>query len=92
MSPLVVEYMLATAFGSQNGEHHSLGIDEIVDGENMPGRILNLSRIMVNDCLDKLQDQEYIIIYRTAGLDMVYEKCVIDPEAVVRAYYEGRAE
>ena len=92
LSPLVVEYMLATAFGSQNGEHHSLGIDEIVDGENMPGRILNLSRIMVNDCLDKLQDQEYIIINRTAGLDMVYEKCVIDPEAVVRAYYEGRAE
>lgn len=92
IDPLVVEYMLVIAFKSQKGENHSLAIDEIVDGENMPGRILNLNRIMVNDCLDKLQDQGYIIVNRTAGLDMIYENHVIDPVAVTRAYYEGRAE
>lgn len=92
LDPLVVEYMLAIAFGLQKDEHRSLAIDEVVDGENMPGRVLNLSRVMVNDCLDKLQNQEYIIVNRTAGLDMVYENHVMDSVAVVRAYYEGRAE
>ena len=38
----------------------------------MPGKILNLNRIMINDFLDELQNKGYIIVNRTAGLDIVY--------------------
>ena len=44
----------------------------MTDGLNMPGKILNLNRIMVNDFLDTLQNKGYIIVNRTAGLDIIY--------------------
>ena len=47
-------------------------IDYITDGPNMPGKILNLNRIMVNDFMDALQNKGYIIVNRTAGLDIIY--------------------
>lgn len=50
----------------------SLQIDDITDKPNMPGKILNMNRIMVNDFLDTLQNRGYIIVNRTAGLDIVY--------------------
>ena len=92
IDPLVVGYMLSLAFAAQSEETHYLAIDEIVDGENMPGRLLNMSRIMINDCLDRLQELELVIVNRTAGLDVVYENVRISPEDVVRKYYERRTE
>lgn len=86
IDPLVVLYI----FLEQLNEEKSLHIDALTDNVNMPGKILNLNRITVNEFLDMLQNQEYIIVNRTAGLDMVYPgNCQsMTREEVVKKYYE----
>lgn len=68
INSLLVLYLIINEL-NMNG---SLQIDDITDKPNMPGKILNMNRIMVNDFLDTLQNRGYIIVNRTAGLDIVY--------------------
>lgn len=68
INSLLVLYLIINDL-NMNG---SLQIDDITDKPNMPGKILNMNRIMVNDFLDTLQNRGYIIVNRTAGLDIVY--------------------
>ncbi len=70
-------------------EEGSLQIDDIVDGIDMPGKILNLSRIKVNAYLDELEKQGFVTVNRTAGLDIVYPKNLIDCSDIVRNHYQG---
>ena len=70
-------------------EEKALSIDEIVEGKNMPGKLMNLSRILCNEYLDRLANREYIIVNRTAGLDMVYPQLVPTKEEILRAHYLG---
>ena len=63
-------------------------IDEIVDASDMPGKILNLNRVAVNDYLDLLQNEGYLIVNRTAGLDMVYPDKLISPIEAIKEHYE----
>ena len=65
---LIILYLIL----NELNEKGSLQIDYITSGTNMPGKILNLNRIMINDFLDELQNKDYIIVNRTAGLDIVY--------------------
>ena len=54
----------------------SMQIDYLTDADNMPGKVLNLNRIAVNEYLDLLQNAGYITVNRTAGLDIIYPaKC-----------------
>ena len=72
LDPLVVLFLLLDEL-NVNG---SMLIDHTTDGPNMPGKILNLNRIMVNDFLDELQAKKFILVNRTAGLDIIYpEQC-----------------
>lgn len=68
----------------------SISIDELLQGCNSPGRLLNLTRISLNDALDELQNKGYLHVDRTAGLDMVYiAKDLPDKaEQIVKMYYE----
>lgn len=68
----------------------SISIDELLQGCNSPGRLLNLTRISLNDALDELQNKGYLHVDRTAGLDMVYiAKNLPDKaEQIVKMYYE----
>ena len=70
----------------------SMAIDCLVDGENMPGRILNLNRIAVNNYLDRLQHDGFVVVNRTAGLDIVYPgSCrTMRRIDVIKEYYKGR--
>lgn len=68
LDAMIVLYLII----DELNERGSLLIDHATDGNNMPGHILNLNRIMVNEVLDELQDKGYIIINRTAGLDIIY--------------------
>ena len=68
LDAMVIMYLIIDELNSCG----SLQIDQVTDGADMPGKILNLNRIMVNDFLDELQDKGYIIINRTAGLDIIY--------------------
>ena len=72
IDPLLFMFLI---IGELN-EKGSLQIDQITDGYNMPGKILNLNRISVNNFLDILHNKKYITVNRTAGLDIVYpESC-----------------
>ena len=75
-------------------EKKSLQIDSITDAFNMPGKILNLNRIMINDFLDILQNKEYLIVNRTAGLDMVYPNRCKEYKKIdlLKVHYEGRTK
>ena len=70
----------------------SLAIDSLVDGDNMPGRILNLNRIAVNNYLDRLHHDGYIVVNRTAGLDIVYPSSCRSMSRidVIKEYYKRR--
>lgn len=87
LDPLVFLYLITEKLN----EEGNLLIDEIVDGDNMPGHILNLNRIMVNEYLDILEGKGYIVINRTAGLDVIYpaEKS-LTREEIINAYYEEK--
>ena len=86
LDPLVVLYIFLERLNSEK----SLQIDAITEDINMPGKILNLNRIIVNEFLDALQNSRYIIVNRTAGLDIVYPNNCQDMtrEAVVKKYFE----
>ena len=68
LDPLVILFLIMEELNA-NG---SMQIDYATDGHNMPGKLLNLNRIMVNDFLDTLQAKKFIIVNRTAGLDIIY--------------------
>ncbi len=88
IDPLIVQYLILDKLNSEK----SLPIDDIVNGYNMPGKIMNLNRIIVNELLDALQQKKYIIVNRTAGLDIVYpNRCKnITKEDILREYYERK--
>ena len=71
----------------QKGE----SIEKLLTCENGPGKLLSLDRILLNEYLDMLEEDGYVRINRTAGLDMVYLSEKV-PEAleIIRNYYEKR--
>ena len=58
----------------------------------MPGKLMNLSRVLCNEHLDQLMNREYIIVNRTAGLDMVYPQNMLDKKDILLAHYLGDSQ
>ena len=58
----------------------------------MPGKILGINRIMLNEYLDILSYKGELYVNHTAGLDMVYGKKRISKEDVLREYYKMAGE
>lgn len=86
------EYVILYCICDYIDEKRSISIDEILSGYNMPGKILGLNRIILNDYLDKLSQHGYIYINRTAGLDMVYGTRCLKKEDVLREYYKNNRQ
>ncbi len=72
-------------------------ISDLLHGENsvsiatiadMAKKIYNLNRVTLNGYLDRLDNQGYIKVDRTAGLDVVYPITVPSREEIIRQYYE----
>lgn len=78
----IVFYLFADQLNKQ-----SLEIDELLLGEEMPGKLLNLNRVELNRFLDELEDQNEITVNRTAGLDMVYPLSKITSREIRERYY-----
>ena len=81
---LVVLYIMIR---NKNKEKDSVSIEELLTRENNVGKILNLTRPILEEYLDQLKSQGYITINRTAGLDMVYFKEDITEKKVLIDYY-----
>ncbi len=86
IDPLLIYYIIAEPLIVDG----SMSIDSLLMDRNMPGKVLNLSRVILNDYLDALQDLGYIIVNRTAGLDMIYANSRVSSETAVREHYEAR--
>ena len=88
IDPLVILYMIVDELNA----HGSMQIDHVVDGRDMPGKLLNLNRIVVNGYLDDLQNQKMIAVERTAGLDIIYPADCMDYDRtkIIREYFERK--
>jgi len=89
LSEWVILYELQNLFGNEN----SISIEKISVGKFSLGSIYNLSKVTINDYLDKLENMRLIKVVRTAGLDVIYKTNDIErPEDVIIEYYnEHRA-
>ncbi len=87
LSADVILYILARAKEEQAIE--SISIDHLVNQANLPGRLLNLNRIILNQYLDELADENDLTVNRTAGLDMVYLKKITSEKVIERHYQKG---
>ena len=85
IDPLVILYMI----GDTLQEEKAIPIDNIANAENMPGKVLNLNRVAINDYLDRLQNKGYIIVNRTAGLDVIYPDRNLAGLSVLKDHYKG---
>lgn len=85
IDPLIILYLISDRLA----EEKILQIDTVVSANDMAGKILNLSRVAINDYLDILQNAGYITVNRTAGLDVIYPDNLISPIEVVNKHYEG---
>lgn len=88
LDPLVVLYLITERLGTDG----IMPIDAVVGDDDMAGKILNLSRVAINDYLDALQNAGYITVNRTAGLDVIYPDNLISAIEVVGKHYEGSIE
>ncbi len=80
-------YELARIFEIENSDN--ISIDRVSDGEDSISNVFNLSRIVVNQYLDKIENMGYIKVDRTAGLDMIYKEKDFDRMQIVKEYYKG---
>ena len=81
----VVFYLIQKFFIKKQTE--SVSIDDLLEKEEMPGKILNLKRMALNEYLEQLENLELISVNMTAGLDMVYKKSDLSEIEIIRKYY-----
>lgn len=86
IDPRLIYYMIARPLT----EDGSIAIESLLMDRDMPGKVLNLNRVILNDYLDALQELGHIIINRTAGLDIIYANSRVSPEAVIQEHYKAR--
>lgn len=79
----VVLYELAQRLEGRD----SVSIEEAIDSEKGLSKIFNITSVMANGILDRLDAEGYIRVDRTAGLDMIYPVKTISARNVVLDYY-----
>lgn len=66
-----------------------VSIDSLIFDENGLANVYNLTSVMVNEMLDKLDAMGYLRVDRTAGLDMIYFIKNITSTEVLEEYYKN---
>ncbi len=62
----------------------SVSIEYIAE---MAGNIYHLTKVTVNNILDRLDNAGYITVNRTAGLDEIYKVTIGKPDEIIKDYY-----
>lgn len=65
----------------------SISIESAIEGENGLSRLYQITAVSANELLDRLDNQGYIKVDRTAGLDIIYRMKPYTPESVISEYY-----
>lgn len=84
-SEIVVLYEIALWLTGKD----SVSIEAILFGEKGLAKVYNLTNVMVNEYLDKLDTAGYIRVDRTAGLDMIYPAKKLNPIEIVGEFYRN---
>lgn len=84
-SEMTVLYELAIIMQGKD----SVSIEDVIEAENGLHKIYNLTPVMANDYLDKLDAAGYIRVDRTAGLDMIYATKKLSPGKIAIEYYKN---
>lgn len=64
-------------------------VENLLTCQRGPGKLLSLDRILLSEYLDILENEGYVRINRTAGLDMVYlTESLPSEEEIICDYYE----
>lgn len=79
-----VLYELSIAMANSD----SISIETLVNGESGLSKIYQITDVMANLFLDKLETMGYIHIDRTAGLDMIYRTKDFTNVDVMKEYYK----
>lgn len=76
-------------FESEEGDQRkSISIDDLLQGKNSPGKLLNLKRTGMMEMLARLEAKGHLTVNHTAGLDMVYlNEDKLTPLKVVEDFY-----
>jgi len=84
LNEMVIWYELCCIFEEQD----YVSIDKVALGDKSLGSIYNISRVSINEYLDKLDASDYIRVDRTAGLDMIYKTSDATALSVIESYYK----
>lgn len=82
---LIVYYLILLNFK----DRESFSIEELVSSKNDLTKILNLDKNLINEYLDEIKRNDFIIINRTAGLNMIYFKEKMSLEKIMEKYFKG---
>ena len=63
-------------------------IESLMNDENNIGKVFNLDKNSINEVLDELENDGYLKINRTAGLNTVYSNNNLDLKDILETYYE----
>ena len=83
-SNYIILYELCCLFHIEDSIRKSVSIDEIAE---IAYNLYNLTRVSINGILDKLDNEGYIRVDRTAGLDMIYPIKIMEPIKAVEENY-----
>ena len=84
----ISEWVVLYELSGMLEEIDSIGIDKVSTGEKSIGAIYQLSRVSINEYLDKLDALGFIKVDRTAGLDVIYRIEDLNKGQILRNYYE----
>ena len=82
------EYLVLYEISDHLKNSDSLSIASLLEGDNSLTAIYHMSVIDINRFLDILQDKGYIVVNRTAGLDVIYKTAEITNWEVLEEYYK----
>ena len=90
-SDYVILYELCCEFQDEESGNgvikESISIDKIAE---TAFDIYNLTRVSINTILDRLDNEGYIRVDRTAGLDVIYPLNINNPLIVIEEYYTNK--
>lgn len=85
LDKMIVLYCILQTLGETK---KSISVNDLLHIQNGPGKILQLRKQLLYDYLDALRNRGFLMINRTAGLDMVYIENEVDKEAVLLNVYQ----
>lgn len=83
------EYIVLYELAEMIVDRESISIDDAIYSEKGLAKIYNLTGVMANEILDKLDAAGFIRVDRTAGLDMIYPVKKLKAEEIIENYYRN---